>query len=642
MWSNTLDKISFWSLLATLVLLPVFFLPFTQIPIEIAKGLLIVVGLAITVISYLIARFSDGKITLPRSLLLAAGGGVVLAVLLSALFSSSRGMSFFGTMFDFGTFWFIFTAFLFLLLSSLIFQSRERVRMVLWGIVIAGSVVLAFQALRLFMPAILSFGILPGKTGNVLGSWNALGLWAGFTAIVSLLIIEFFQISRTVKWLLAGLIVLSLLFVFLVNFSLAWGLVGIFALLIFIYKISFFAGAGEKKNFPAFSIAIALLALLLLVSGQFIYGLLPNQLQLPNTEVRPSFSSTALVAKSSLARDPIFGLGPNRFADAWAMHKTANINTTAFWNTSFDSGVGAFPTFFATTGLVGVLSWLTFFVLLIIYGGRSLLQSLKKNDLRAEEMVFFMAALFLFIASFFYPAGSVIFLLAMAGTGIFIGFSSAGSAKEQSFFTDPRKSFVFILALVIALAGSVILSFKYLERFASISYFSRALALTSVSAAETSINRAVSLSSNDLYWRTYAQIYLLKLNSLVGKPSLTQEEQAELQRTLKEALNGATRATAYNENSYINFQTLGIVYDTLGSFGVPSAYGKAIEAYQTAEKLNPLNPAIKLALARDSAALGDLPRAIGYAERALELMPANEEIARYLNSLKNQPPTENQ
>src|SRR3989344_530355 len=359
MWSNTLDKISFWSLLATLVLLPVFFLPFTQIPIEIAKGLLIVVGLAITTISYLIARFSDGKITLPRSLLLAAGGGVVLAVLLSALFSSSRGMSFFGTMFDFGTFWFIFTAFLFLLLSSLIFQSRERVRMVLWGIVIAGSVVLAFQALRLFMPAILSFGILPGKTDNVLGSWNALGL----------------------------------------------------------------------------------LALLLLVSGQFIYGLLPNQLQLPNTEVRPSFSSTALVAKSSLVRDPIFGLGPNRFADAWAMHKTANINTTAFWNTSFDSGVGAFPTFFATTGLVGVLSWLTFFVLLIIYGGRSLLQSLKKNDLRAEEMVFFMAALFLFIAFFFFPAGSVIFLLAMAGTGIFIGFSSAGSAKEQSFFTDPRKSF---------------------------------------------------------------------------------------------------------------------------------------------------------------------------------------------------------
>ena len=59
MWSNTLDKISFWSLLATLVLLPVFFLPFTQIPIEIEKGLLIVVGLAITVISYLIARVSD-------------------------------------------------------------------------------------------------------------------------------------------------------------------------------------------------------------------------------------------------------------------------------------------------------------------------------------------------------------------------------------------------------------------------------------------------------------------------------------------------------------------------------------------------------------------------------------------------------
>ena len=639
MWSNILDRISFWSLFATLALLPVFFLPFTKIPIEIGKGLLLIVGLAISVIFYLAARFSDGKIILPKSWTLVAGGGVVLAILLSALFSSAREMSFFGTMFDVGTFWFIFAGFLLMFLVSIVFRSPDHARKILWGIIIVSGVVLIFQFLRLFAPSVLSFGVLAEKTDNFLGSWNALGFWAGFTAILSLLIIEFFQATKAIKWLLVGLIALSLFFVFLISFPLIWGLLGFFALLAFIYKISFFAGVREKKNFPAGSLTIMVLSLLFFTSGQFIAGLLPNYLRLPNTEVRPSFSSTALVAKSSLTRDPILGLGPNRFGDAWAMHRPAKINNTPYWNTIFDSGVGMFPTFFATTGLVGILAWLLFFVLFIIHGGRSLLESLK-DGLKAEELVFFVAPLFLFIASFFYPTGSVIFLFAMATTGIFIGLSSPNKTEGWSFFEDPRKSFFFILLLVVAIVGSAAFSFKYLERFASVSYFGRALAATNISAAETSIQRAVSLSPNDLYWRTYAQVYLLKLNTLVNETSLSQEEQVELQRTLREAVNGATSATVYNRENFINFQTLGAVYDTLGSFGVPSAYGKAIEAYQAAEKLNPLNPAIKLALSRDNLAFGKIEEAKSYADRALSLkadyidaLVALSQIARADNNL---------
>src|SRR6185503_19681852 len=99
MRSNVFDRISFVSLFLVIVLLPLFVLPFTNIPVETGKGLLLVVGLAACIISWGLARFFDGKLSFPRSGALLAGLGVTLAFLLSALFSKSGEVSFFGTMF---------------------------------------------------------------------------------------------------------------------------------------------------------------------------------------------------------------------------------------------------------------------------------------------------------------------------------------------------------------------------------------------------------------------------------------------------------------------------------------------------------------------------------------------------------------
>src|SRR3989344_5171559 len=98
MLSNILDRISFWSLFVVIVLLPVFFLPFTQIPIETSKGLLFVMCLAI----------------------------------------------------------------------SIIFKNIKNAKTVFWEIIISSAVLFLFRRLRLFMPDLLSFGILGGKSDNIL------------------------------------------------------------------------------------------------------------------------------------------------------------------------------------------------------------------------------------------------------------------------------------------------------------------------------------------------------------------------------------------------------------------------------------------------------------------------------------------
>src|SRR3989338_1182944 len=604
MRANIFDRLSFLSLFLTIILLPFFFLPFTSISVETSKGLLLVVGLVVCVISHAVARFFDGKIILPRCMCLLGGGGVVLAFFFSALFSKASQVSFFGTMFDIGTFWFIFSAFLLMLLSSIILGNPKNARIVLFGTILSSGLVLVFQTAHLFMPGILSLGVLADKTGNMLGSWNAFGLFAGFSALVLLLVVEFFQTTKMEKLLFQALTVLSLFLIAAVNFPLVWVLLGFFTLIIFVYKVSIASkekatedstlDAGERKSsFPVFSFSVIIIALLFFISGQFIGGILPSSLGLSNNEVSPSFGATILVAKSVLKEDPVFGIGPNRFGEAWAMHKPIAINATQFWDVAFSSGSGLLPTFAATTGSLGILAWLVFFVLLMWSGIKSIFSSIKNGE-NWETMAFFILSVYLFAACFFYGGGAVIFLLALAFSGVFVGLSARSMPRGEisiSFLDDHRKSFFSILFIVLVIIVSAALAFKYIERFSSVPYFGKALKAPNVEVAEKAITKALGLYVNDLYLRTYAQVYLVKLDSLVKKTdSLSDTEKVDLQTSLSQAKSGAEGATIYNPKNYLNFKLLGSVYQTAFTLGVKDVDDKALEAYKMASILNPLNP----------------------------------------------------
>ncbi len=682
MHTNIFNKLSFLSLFLVITLLPFFFLPFTNIPVETSKGLLLVFGLALSVVCWAVARFFDGKIVLSKSLSLLGGAGVVLASLLSALFSNASQVSFFGTMLDIGTFWFIFSGFLLMLMSSIVFRDQKSAKIILFGAILSSTVVLIFQGARLFIPEVLSLGVLGGKTSNILGSWNALGIFAGFSALMSLFVAEFFSITKVEKWLFQALVILSIVLVAAVNFPFVWALLGIFSLIIFVYKVSVTSkekvaeetgSVSEKRgHFPLFSFAVIMIALLFYMSGNFIGGILPNRLGLSSTEVSPSFGATMQVAKSILKNDPVFGVGPNKFGTAWALYKPAAINNSQFWDVSFNSGSGLLPTFAVTTGYLGTLMWLIFFILFIVAGVKSIFSGIK-NGVNWETMAFFVLSLYLFVACFFYSAGTVIFLLALAFAGVFLGLSASNNSEAEisiSFLNDHRKSFFSILSLVLLIVVSAAISFKYTERFISVPYFRTALTASAIKTAETSINKALSLYVNDLYLRTYAQVYLVKFNSIAGKgASLSDAEKADLQANLDKAVNGAQAATTYDGANYLNFQALGSVYQEVAALGVKDAYEKSIEAYKVASTLNPLNPGLKLltagaynslkktkeakeyasaaldlkpdyidaliVLSQIAKAEGDNKTALVYAQRALAVAPTNADLIKYVESLKS-------
>lgn len=639
MWTHILDRISYWSLYLVVVLLPVFFFPVFNIPIEIGKGFLLVVGVSISIIFYLSARFSDGKIVFAKSYILLSGLIVALASIVSAFFSNSWHATLFGTMLDMSSALFILGAFLLMLMCSIQFKDIHKAMKVLYGGLVSMSVVFVFQILRIASPKLFSIGALVEKSDNIFGSWNSLGIAAGLTLLISVFLLEFFALSKNRKILLYVLSVVSLFFITAVNFVLVWILLGILMMILFVYKISFYSNKDEGKNhfrFPAFSFAVVMISLLFFMSGQFIGDYIPRAIGVTNIEVGPSMSATLNVGKTSLIKDPVFGIGPNQFGQIWALNKPLNINTTQFWDTSFSIGSGYFPTMAITTGILGILSWILFLVIFIYFGIKILFERMK-HDMRWEIPLFFSMSLFLFASSFMYSVNSTVVLLGFAYLGVFIGMQYSNKEhgeKEVSFIGDPRKSFFAILALILLMIVMAGVTFKYVEKFASVSYFRSALSSQSVEEAENNINKAISLYNNDLYLRTYSQIYLIKLNNLVAKgESITEEERGQIKPSFENALVSAQRAVEYDKNNYLNYRSLATVYSAVVQLGVEGAGEKSIEALNSALLLNPLNPGLKLAISQVYLLENKLGEAKDYAKQALDLKSNYVDALIYLSQI---------
>jgi tetratricopeptide (TPR) repeat protein len=261
--------------------------------------------------------------------------------------------------------------------------------------------------------------------------------------------------------------------------------------------------------------------------------------------------------------------------------------------------------------------------------------------------------------------------------GIFIGLyaNRVNNYVNINFLDDPRKSFVSILTLVLVIIATSGITFKFMEKFVSVYYYGKVVNATEVESAEKYIRKALLLNQNDLYLRTYSQVYLSKLNSLISKgDSLTDSEKVLLQTSIDEAVNGAVLATKYNKENYLNFEILGFVYKNAASLGIKDASTKAVESYTEASRLNPLNPLMKLEIARTyfidkniksarefalaSIAIkpnfgegliflaelekgeGNINSAISYAEEALKYFPNDTNLVDYVKTLKGNKNTE--
>ena len=640
-----LDNVTFMLLLAIPFLLPLFFVPSISVPFQFSKVLLLSLVVLVAFALWIIARLKDGQFVFPKTSILLVAAGVLVVTLLSALFSGVAKDAFLGQALEVGTAGSSAIMFLLLFLVPLVFKSRDRIFYAYLVFFPAFFLIAAFQILRLiFGVEFLSLGIFTDLTSNTIGKWNDLDVFFGIGTVLSLITLELISLTKLFKVLAYIALGVSLFFLAIVNFTQVWYVTAIFSLIFLVYIISFdkserasedSSGNLESQPIPSIrkipmtSLGVLLISLVFILGGSTIGTAISDKLNITQIEARPSWGATFAVAKNVLVKDPFLGAGPNQFTENWLLHKPDGINSTIFWNTDFNFGIGLIPTYLVTTGLLGVISWALFLGGFLYVGFRAILSVIGDKVSRYLVTSSFLVSLFLWIINIFYIPSLSVVTLTFFFTGLFIASLYQGGAvkaKVISFIEDPRKGFVSVLVLILLLIGTIAVGYSFVEKFSASTYFQKGIVTFNkegnVDKAEKYLEKAVEFDNNSSYYRSLVQIDMMRLSTLLSQNSKTISEDAlrtQFQGLFSAALGHAEQAVVFGTTDYQNWLSLGQVYEAIVPLKIPnvSAYESALKAYQQALALNPKSPAILLTLGRLEAAHADNAKAKDYIGQAL-------------------------
>ncbi len=648
------SKIALWSILTIVFLTPLFFIPTQVVLFQYAKALVLFAGVIIAFCASIIARLKDGNITVTRNYLFLALALLPITYSLSALFSPARHLSIMGAGFEVGSLVFVVAVTIFAFFVSFFVSSKKNALYAYVAFLIPIPLVALFQLIRLFGgPDVLSFGVLTSATSTLLGGWSDLGIYFGAVALFSFMSLELLKIEKTLRSAFISLLVVSLFFLSVINFSIVWYILAGFAIIFFVYNFSFnkssahadspVHGADAKRSVPVVSFVVIIVSIIfILLKGNIYSQLSIDTLTINNVEVRPSWATTLTVAKDAFIRNPVFGAGPNRFINEWLQSKPTDINNTIFWGTDFNYGIGLIPTFLITTGIVGTLGWVIFILLFLYMGFRTLFTKIHDSFLGYISVSSFVIALYLWIFAFIYVPSPALLILTFFFTGIFMSTLIQNKfvpVRTINFIRDPRTSFISVLIFIVLLIGVLISSYSIGRKFISSVYFNKALVAANVNGnieqAEVYLIKALQVNMEDQYYRALVDVNLLKINTLLTKNDIAQEVlQNQFTSYLAAAQSAAQAAVNRDKTDYQNWLTLGKVYESVVPLNIQGAYESAQAAYAEARKLNPKSPAILLVIARLDVAHKDIAKAKQEIGQALALKPDYTDAIYFLSQIQ--------
>lgn len=652
--STALHRVSQNIFIAVFGVLPIFFLPVAYAPFEYSKILMIIIGVMVAVIFFSLSVLRSGTITIntPSSLLLM--WLIPITALVSALLSGDVSDSMIGD--TFVTQSALFLALLAFVASAVTLVMSQKTAIMRFYIVLLGvSIVLGLYHLirMVFGAGALSFGVFESSVATPLGSWNDLGLFFGLAVILSLVALEQLPLTKHGKIIIGVIVSLALIVLAAVNFFAVWLVLGFVSLVMLIYSLSKerFGSAptsfvpGEKSSSAAsviVSVSVFLVSFLFIIGGTAVGGAISNLTDISYIEVRPSVSATADIAKAVYGDSAFTGVGPNKFVDAWRLYKDPSINQTIFWSTDFNSGNGYITTLFVTTGVLGAIAWLVFFVVYLRTGARMLFASQG-----GDRLLFFIAtssfiaSVYLWGLSTIYVPSATMLILAALFTGItFSVYSSLvpNSSRTIVFGTDRRTGFLLVTCVMVLIVGSVTTMYLSGRHYAASYVFAQGLSNitegTSLEEIERSISSAYDLSQSDVYARQVAGYQVARMNALLSVAEPTPEQQQQFQAAVANGINAGQLAVDTDGSDALNWSTLGAIYSVISVAGIEGAYDRSKEAYTQARALDPNNPTHILAEAQLESRNGNLEAAKTLVEDAIRLRPTYTEAVLFLSQLE--------
>ncbi len=620
------ERFSALILNALLFLLPIFLASTPLFSFQFSKSFLVSVCVIGALVFFLLYVLKTGNISFPFHFITLSLLVILATTFVSSLVSASPVASLVGDGFEMGTFSFLALLTVLFLLVSILFKSKEKIFYAYLAFFASFLILSLFHTLRFFLGAdFLSFGLFNNFFSNTVGKANELAVFFGIGTILSLVSLELVELNRLFKALLWFAFGASVFLLVLINFSMIWLVLALFAVLFFVYVLSWGGSSSSHRKISWPSITLLVISLFFLLAGGVVGTLVSKQVGVSNFEVRPSWSATSEIINQTLKSSPVFGVGPNNFASQWLLFKPNGVNLTSFWNVNFSYGIGLIPSMLVTGGIVGFLAWVVFIGFFLYLGFRSIFSKVTDHFSQYLVTSSFLVALYLWVVAIFYVPGITIFALTFFFTALFIaalGEQGALSFKSISLSENPRVGFTSILIIVFLLIGTV--SFGYLvvrSGLASYYFESSVVAFNNgdLNTAEKQMLQAVAIEPNDGYYRSMSQLSVSRLERIITQTTDTPTEtmQADFQRVLGAALQNAVEAVNRANNDYQNWFQVGQVYEVMTSLGIDGAYQNAVTAYNQAQARNPKDPSLNLAFARLELAKNDRQKAREYITQAL-------------------------
>jgi len=598
----------------------IFAIPNKIFPFQLTKITLISLSTLIFFLIWLICGIKNKDLSLSNNPIIYSLLFILVANFISSLFTGgSRIVSVVGNNIEQSTVLFMLIMFSFLVFFIEFLKSERYIRLVFLGVWISYFASIIFLFLRSFFDLPVYFwGNIQNQIPTPIGMWSDFGLFMIFVSVGSLVSLysESFSENRFVRILLHFTLFTSSILLFAINSSASFILFIISAFYLIYYIYYLYKNTNTLSKFSHSKIFLFLktpalytiLLLVLLVSTPLITNKISNFLGVNHAEIRPSFSLTYDIAKSVSSESLAVGIGPNQFTYAWWFLKPQEINNTPFWNSTFSTGFSHITTTIIETGLLGVLTWLALFLVFILYFLSIYKTILRKNkDTRflffSTSLLFFLGYIMIFIYTPSVPILFILFVLLAVYIRLLQIHSSRVGMSKINIFGNKRGYVTKIIIFILVCIMSYVTYFSINIYFSSVMYKKYVEDFNLTNDIDEFKDRLVRLSKyrgNDLYYRIIAQMESKQIQDVLSNPPKTENAEfiTDIQDRLSRAVDYSHKSIKYNQSNYLNWIALGGVYESVVSFGIDNATDKAMDAYIQAQKLNPTNPSIDLAIAR--------------------------------------------
>ncbi|MGB6839308.1 MAG: tetratricopeptide repeat protein [Microgenomates group bacterium] len=368
-----------------------------------------------------------------------------------------------------------------------------------------------------------------------------------------------------------------------------------------------------KKIFYAISLTILLLGLAI-----SIFNILPGKDTSPRLV---DYRTSWFVAVDTLKESPVWGIGPGNYLTAFNRFRPLSYNQIDSWAIRYTSARNFYLTLLTETGFVGIAG----IILILLVAYRLLRNNLRENKavgwglLAINPNLFSLTTLFILLVLFSATPTLVVLIfifLSLSNETSKINLNLSVQATREA---SPIASRLPAIIVCLPIAAALIVFGLYAPRaLAAEAKFKKSLdALARNDGVLTYNLMRESIGLNpfiDRYHASYSQVNLALANSIAQNRDISEQDRATIAQLIQQAIREGKATVTLNFQRAGNWDLLARIYQAIMPFS-EGADAFAIQTFNQAIALDPINPDLRIALGGVHYALGDYDDAI----RAFEL-----------------------